>query len=179
MFDIARLKALRRSAGLTQRKLAQLAGVSQSLVAKIEAGRVDPSYSNVLKLEQALTAASQRQELLAQDIMTKRFVSIAPAVHGTDIANLLAKNAISQLPVLDHGRVIGLVTESDLLRAGPAMARKSARDIMADPPPIVPAETRLSVLTALLLQHPLILIAKKDALVGVVTKADVVRGLAR
>jgi predicted transcriptional regulator len=179
MLDLARLKALRRSAGLTQRKLARQAGVSQSLIAKVEAGRVDPSYSNVLKLEQALTAASQQQELTAQDIMTRRFISAAPAMHGSEIAGLLARHAISQVPVIDRGRAVGLITESDLLRAGQQMGRKTARELMLDPPPIVPADTRLSVLTALLLQHPLILVAKKGSLAGVVTKADIVRGLAR
>jgi predicted transcriptional regulator len=33
--------------GLTQGQLAKIAGVSQSFIAKIESGKIDPSYSKV------------------------------------------------------------------------------------------------------------------------------------
>lgn len=35
----------RKLLGLTQKQLAKIAGVSQSFIAKIESGKIDPSYS--------------------------------------------------------------------------------------------------------------------------------------
>ncbi|MBI2575829.1 helix-turn-helix domain-containing protein, partial [Candidatus Woesearchaeota archaeon] len=43
--ELANIKTLRKKLGLTQSGFAGQVGVSQSLVAKIEAGRIDPSYS--------------------------------------------------------------------------------------------------------------------------------------
>src|SRR3989442_5090468 len=47
----------RKELGLTQSRLAVSAGVSQSIIAKIEAGSVDPSYSVVQRLFSALERA--------------------------------------------------------------------------------------------------------------------------
>ena len=41
---IDRISKIRKQLGLTQIQLANLAGVSQSLIAKLESGRIDPSY---------------------------------------------------------------------------------------------------------------------------------------
>ncbi|MBI2079314.1 helix-turn-helix domain-containing protein, partial [Candidatus Micrarchaeota archaeon] len=46
--DVSKLGSLRRKLGITQKELAKLAGVSQSLIAKIEMGKIDPAYSKVL-----------------------------------------------------------------------------------------------------------------------------------
>lgn len=43
----------RRRSGLTQKRLAELAGVSQSLIARIESGQVQPSFERVVELVRA------------------------------------------------------------------------------------------------------------------------------
>ena len=47
------VREARRRAGMTQRTLAARAGVSQSLVARIERGDVDPSFPRTLQLVRA------------------------------------------------------------------------------------------------------------------------------
>ena len=47
------VREARSRAGLTQRALAGRAGVSQSLVARIEAGSVDPTFDRLLQLVRA------------------------------------------------------------------------------------------------------------------------------
>lgn len=47
------VREARRRAGLSQRTLAARAGVSQSLVARIESGDVDPSFDRCLQLVRA------------------------------------------------------------------------------------------------------------------------------
>jgi transcriptional regulator with XRE-family HTH domain len=49
-----RLKRLREGRGLTQQALAVSAGISVSAVVKMEAGRVDPRWSMVRRLAEAL-----------------------------------------------------------------------------------------------------------------------------
>ena len=52
MFDISMLKRTRLQLGLTQTAFAKQAGVSQSLVTKIESGKLDPKYSTVIRIEE-------------------------------------------------------------------------------------------------------------------------------
>jgi len=46
---------------LTQKKLAEMAGVSQAHVAKIEQGKVDPRLSTVNKILVVLTEGKQKK----------------------------------------------------------------------------------------------------------------------
>jgi predicted transcriptional regulator len=62
------IKELRVQAGLTQKRLAELAGVSQAHVAKIEQGKVDPRFSTVNKILGVLTEGKQKK---CMDIMTR------------------------------------------------------------------------------------------------------------
>jgi len=48
------LRRMRRNAGLTQKELAKKAGVSQSLIARIETRTVDPRLSTLQKIVDAL-----------------------------------------------------------------------------------------------------------------------------
>ena len=50
----ANLKAARKSKGLSQRALAQLAGVPQSYISKIESGRIDLRLSSLVDIARAL-----------------------------------------------------------------------------------------------------------------------------
>ena len=76
VFDISQIKKIRRQLGLTQHAFAKHSGISQSMVAKIESGKLDPTYSKVRQIEQALTALSHDQEKKAEEIMTKKVVSV-------------------------------------------------------------------------------------------------------
>ncbi len=54
-FDPVRLVQIRKSRGLTQRALAQAAGISQALVAELERGKHPPSSASLSKLASALS----------------------------------------------------------------------------------------------------------------------------
>jgi CBS domain-containing protein len=54
--------------------------------------------------------------LLAQDIMTKDVITVHPHTPVRELANLLLSRKISGAPVVDEaGKVLGVVTESDLI----------------------------------------------------------------
>ncbi len=51
------------------------------------------------------------------DGMTRNPVTIDPQVPAEDVARLLLRHKIGGLPVVENGRLIGIVSTSDLLRA--------------------------------------------------------------
>ena len=52
----------------------------------------------------------------ARDIMTSPVISVLPDTPVRDIAGLLSERRISGVPVLEGERLVGLVSEADLLR---------------------------------------------------------------
>ena len=57
-FDPARLAELRKSKGLSQRALAQAAGVSQALIAELESGKHPPIKASLDKIAGALSIST-------------------------------------------------------------------------------------------------------------------------
>lgn len=54
--------------------------------------------------------------MTAQDIMTSRVITVTPATPLRDAVRLMLEHRISGLPVIDDaGRLVGIVTEADLL----------------------------------------------------------------
>lgn len=54
-------------------------------------------------------------ELTARDIMTPDPVTVGPETSVTDAAQIMTEKHVGALPVVDGGRMVGLVTESDLI----------------------------------------------------------------
>jgi CBS domain-containing protein len=54
-------------------------------------------------------------ELVARDIMTADPITVGPELSVTDAAHLMVTKRIGALPVVDKGKMIGLVTEGDLI----------------------------------------------------------------
>ena len=49
-FEIEEIRRRRKKLGITQKKLAELVGVSQPLIARIESGDVDPKFSLIKRI---------------------------------------------------------------------------------------------------------------------------------
>jgi acetoin utilization protein AcuB len=49
-------------------------------------------------------------------IMTRHPVSVTPTTTIEEAANIMLQRKISGLPVMDHGRLVGIITESDIFR---------------------------------------------------------------
>src|SRR5437667_11281517 len=102
----------RKALGLTQSKLAQLAGVSQSIIAKIESGTVDPSYSIAKRLLEALEKESiQTSRPRVSEIMSKPVISVSKTQLVRDAVDLMRKRRCSQRPVFAANRCGGGTSE--------------------------------------------------------------------
>ena len=167
------LKRLRNEAGLTQRELAELAGVSQAHIAKIERGRVDPRLSTVNKILQVLTTGKGKK---CGDIMTKKVISAKPDDRILKVSRLMMKHAISQVPVMEDGKCMGTVTEESIIRnLSSTIAEERVRKVMQSPLPSFPEDTDISLIKPLLEHHPGVLVIRKGEVIGIITRSDLLK----
>jgi len=176
-FDPSKLKNIRKRLDLTQSAFAKEACVSQSLIAKIEAGRIDPTFSNVKKIAEAAERLSHREERKAEEVMTRDLMSARPSETIADIVALMSRRSISQIPVMEGNKVVGLVSESGLLEARmkKSLAELKVRDVMSEAPPIVAPNTPVSAVMGLMRYFPAVLVTKDGTIAGIITKSDLIK----
>ena len=78
LYDLKGIKQMRRNLDLTQTELAKLADVSQSLIAKIERGKIEPSYAIARKIFAVLEEqiSHKQKNIIGKNICSKELVSI-------------------------------------------------------------------------------------------------------
>jgi predicted transcriptional regulator len=168
----------RRKLALTQNQLAELAGVSQSYIAKLEAGKIEPSYLKVKAIFEALDKLERRKEVQASEIMSENPIVVQQKATIQETVEIMRKNGFSQLPVFNGDKPVGGVSERTLLDQilynddGIPASMKQVRDIMDESWPIVAEDAPLSLLTNLLKYYPAVLVQRKGSVVGIITKAD-------
>ena len=77
------------------------------------------------------------------EVMTVPIVSVTPDTDLAEVVALMESRRIKRIPVLENGRIAGIVTRADLLRA---LARQLPR---VDTPAVADAELRRRVLASL------------------------------
>jgi len=55
------------------------------------------------------------------DVMSTPITTIDPAASVEDAARLMSRKHIKKLPVVEDGRIVGIVTSTDLMRSGPEL----------------------------------------------------------
>lgn len=175
-YELSELKLVRKKLGITQSELAKLSGLSQSLVAKIEAGKIDPTYSRAKKIIETLQSISGQKELTAKDIANRNIISVSPNKKIGEAIRLMKKHNISQMPVIAHNQSVGLISEAlilDCVMEGKKDSKIS--ESMGDAPPVVSEKASATMVSELLKFYPLILVSEEGMLKGVITKSDVIQ----
>jgi predicted transcriptional regulator len=172
--QLSEIKVMRKKLGLTQSELANYASVSQSLIAKIEASVIDPTYSKTQKIFNALHELSAKDELKAKDVFKKNVVFVKPNDKLKLVVSKMKKQGISQLPVIDGQNVVGLVSEAIILDAvlDNKLSDALVKDVMKDAPPVITKDASVEVISNLLRFYPIILVAEKGRILGLITKSD-------
>ncbi|MDO5530221.1 MAG: DUF294 nucleotidyltransferase-like domain-containing protein, partial [Paracoccus sp. (in: a-proteobacteria)] len=63
------------------------------------------------------------------DIMTTRPITLPPDALGSDVLNIMMERRVGHLPVIERGRFIGMVTQTDLTRVQAVSSSVLIRDI--------------------------------------------------
>ena len=179
------IKRLRKKVGLTQTELAKLAGVSQSLIARIEKGTVDPRLSTLRRILEAIKLVEMRAKKAksARDVMYSPVITIKSNEKVKKAIELMEKYAISQLPVVnDNGVPVGSITESTVLKKllsgdPEKIFQLKVEEIMEESFPTITPSTNIKDIQQLILKkYPAVLVMEKGKIVGIITKIDLITG---
>lgn len=143
----------------------------------------------------------------AMDVMTTEVITVSPDTSVPELARLLAERGISGAPVVENGRLVGIVSEGDLLHraetgterrterrrrrwfddASSDLARdyvkshgRTVRDIMTREVVAVDETTELAEIASLLETKRIkrVPVLREGRLAGIVSRANLVRALA-
>ena len=174
------IKQARIRLGITQRKLAALTGISTSMINQIESGRCKPSYETARKIFEILSSLESRTSMKAGDICSHQPIWVQKDERLHKAIDVMRLNSISQVPVFDSIRVVGILTEDGLARL---MVEKDKKDlknmhvseVMEPPPPIVDVSTPAKAVIPLLRFAKCILVSERGNVTGIVTIADTLK----
>ncbi|MCC7411196.1 MAG: CBS domain-containing protein [Gammaproteobacteria bacterium] len=126
--------------------------------------------------------------------MNRYPVVVEPTTTLPDAHYLMRKHGVRRLPVVAQGKLVGIVTLTDVLHAEPSEAaalkawerdyllgKTQVRQIMAVPARTVPAQATMAAAARLMLEHKIGGLPVVDAdgtLVGILTESDVFRAFA-
>ncbi|MDO8841516.1 CBS domain-containing protein [Methanocalculus sp.] len=172
------IRSARRRIGMTQAELAKRAGISQSMIARIERGSVDPRVSTLRLIIDVLTTA-ELPVIIAANLMHAPVESVSPDDSILSAVEKMDKMAFSQLPVLKEGVPVGCISEAAILSAiGEQRNQKGyhpkVRDYMEASFPTVPPEIEIETVVGILEQHHAVLVMKEGRVEGVITKHDLI-----
>ena len=131
-----------------------------------------------------------KSDLKVREMMTKE-VSTLGRNDTLDLADdVMTLERIRHLPVLDEGRVVGVVSQRDLFRSGLAVAlgygeraqkmllkTLRVKEVMSEPAITVSPEATAKEAARLMLEHKIgcLPVIEGHALVGIVTETDILR----
>jgi len=174
------IERLRKKFGLTQEGLAKKAGISQSLIARVESGLVDPRYSKVARIFEALDEMKSKG-IRAKELMSRKVVGIQAGDSMDKAASVMKRYDVSQLPVLKGKRQVGSISERvilDEIAKGAdvhALSEKKVSEFMEAAFPVVSLNAPLTTLSVLLENRPAVLIVDRGEIKGVVSRADLLK----
>ena len=128
---------------------------------------------------------------LVQDWMTRNVITVTPFTGLFDAYNLLVENRIRRLPVLEDGRLVGILTDSDIMDIRPSSLNslsglemsyffaqlKVGEAMTVDPMTVGPGET-IGEAASIMLEEKissLPVIDDNERLVGIITESDIFR----
>ena len=175
------IKQARVKLGITQKKLANMTGVSTSMINQIESGRSKPSYEtakrifdNLATLEGSLSAHT------AGEFCSKEIVKLKPTNSLHDAIKKMRSSSISQIPIFEGKEPVGVVTEDGIVKhlsdSDESQWRKiELKEVMESIPPIVDYDTPVNTLVPLIRFSKCILVSKNSRVVGIITATDTLK----
>jgi acetoin utilization protein AcuB len=129
-----------------------------------------------------------------KDVMTKNPFTVDSETLVLDAQKIMQENNIRRLPVVDKGKLVGIVTQHDLLRAAPSpatslsiyelnylLSKMKVKELMTKNPVTVSPDTPFEEALRLGQEKKIgsFPVMDKEKLVGITTESDIVRVLSR
>ena len=73
------------------------------------------------------------EDVKVEDIMTKELITISPDKSLEDAADVMTKNKIKKLPVMEGGRLVGIITATDLICYEKKLIEKISNIMLVSP----------------------------------------------
>jgi len=178
---LTEIRRRRLALGISLGELARAIGRSDATLSRIERGQIRASYELVQRILSYLETQEglMAPRLTVGELMHRPLASVDSNSTLATAAQRMESGAFSQLPVVDDGRVVGSLSESALLKslAQGNMHRVRVREVLEPPYPVLDEGFPADLLPPLFGRYPAILVTRRGELQGIVTKADLIRGL--
>lgn len=170
-------KRRRNYIDISQLKLSKIANLSQSIINKFENGKIDPTYSTILKIERALSEQEKISNTKAADIMISNVISVNITTIISDALELMRKNDFSQLLVIDNEITKGTIYEKTILDT--IFQKIDIYNVtiekFIEPNPIIVSPEYCSSELSYIFQNrktKFVLVGKENKILGLITKSD-------
>lgn len=116
----------------------------------------------------------------ASDVMTSPVIGVRPDAPLHEVARTLVERRVSAVPVLEGERLVGIVSEADVLRELSAGTPREARDAMTKDVATVSVNTAVEDVAALLAARGIrrVPVLQGERVVGIVSRTNLVHALA-
>ena len=131
--------------------------------------------------------------MIIESRMTKNPITCTPDISIQDASDLMAKEHVHRLPVLDkYGKLVGVISEKDILRAAPSpattlstyetnylLSKLTVKKIMSRNPVTITKDTTVEAAATLMVDQDLscLPVLEGEHLVGIVSKSDLFKML--
>jgi CBS domain-containing protein len=134
-----------------------------------------------------------KTEITVKEWMAQPVVSVTPDTPVADAYNMMMQKSIRRLPVVEHERLVGIVTLGDLREARPSpatslsiyelnylLAKLTVGQVMTHNPLTVSPHTPIPTAARIMLEHKvsgLPVVDEEKRPVGIITESDIFRML--
>ncbi len=182
--DLSQIMLFRKKLGWTQKQLANKAGLSQSMIAKIESGKKNPSLETARIIFSLLKTEHESQihhsRISAGKISTYPIITIVPEANIAEAIHKMG-NLYDQIPVVNHGVCVGCITSNLILNlmassneTNKHIDEYNVEECMQDSLPMIGEQTPLTAVNSLLRVFPAVLTMNHGKLTGIISRMDLI-----
>ncbi len=175
------IKKRRKRLGISQRELARRLKISQSMVAKIENDKINPTYKIVQGIFSHLNSLHSISRGKAGDIASRPVVSVRETHRVSEVVRILQSHGFKQVPVLRGSHNLGSVSERSISRRiletnrPEKLLRMPIAKLMDEALPTVSESLPVEGIIPLLQQTQAALTTKEGRITGIITNADLLK----
>ena len=169
------IKEERMKLHMTQKKLADMTGVSTSMINQIESKRCKPSYDTAKKIFESLAKVEgQISPRSAGDICSTKIEKLSPDNTVSDAGKIMHRKKIDQIPIFEGVELKGLIT-IDTINEYTERKEVKIKNVMKPKPPIIDFEFPANGLAPLTRISGCIIVEKNSKIVGIITSSDLLK----